>query len=198
MKPQRGRLTSKLDATTSLPRIAVLLCVSILLAGCASIPLATMWKMRNFGNDDLARVQARAVRLAIGSMPPALQPEQNPPELQLSLYPKLDKAPPETYVFSMKAAQTWPADLIPDDEPQDAWAVYALDENGIAAWQRLKPKLQSLEKQYKKAAFATLMNTEFDFQQKRETITFSARLFLNAEQGPLTLLDHVEAKVTWE
>lgn len=117
-----------------------LLAVAIALAGCTSIPVSTLWRLRNFGPEQLlaldptllraaARVDARAamknVTIAIDVEPPdgsarrsyVLPLEQPVPD------PRLERAPADR-----------------------RWFAFALSKQGLAEYERIKREYASLPK----------------------------------------------------
>ncbi len=170
----------------------------IMLAGCASIPLGTLWKMRSFDADDLARIDAREIRLAgrIDPAPQRVDPSRT--HLELSLVPRVEGAPDEHYAFSLRVSDDYEPALIPEPDPQHRWVVLELDDAGLAAWQRLQPKLVNVKKNYRGASFSFEFKATDEGSEKFDAIWVSARLELDPQQGPLTLLDRKRFKVEQE
>ncbi len=61
-------------------------CALLALAGCSSIPLSTMWKMRSFGPDDFAKIQPADMRVKV-QVPPGcgLDFKEKPPRLDFTI-----------------------------------------------------------------------------------------------------------------
>lgn len=111
-----------------------------LLSGCSSVPLATMWRLRNFGAEQLfaldptelraaARVDARArmkdvtIRLEVRPADGSAAREYLIPLEQPMIDPRLERAPSDR-----------------------RWFAFALSSQGLAEYQRVKREYGSVPK----------------------------------------------------
>ena len=181
---------SELGIDLSVRRWLLVATLLMMLAGCASIPLGTLWKMRGFDAEDLAHIDAQQIRLAgrIDPAPQRVDPART--HLELRLMPRVEGAPDEHYAFSLRVSDVYDPELIPEPDPQHRWVVLELDDAGLAAWHRLQPKLVDVKKNYRGASFSFEFKSTEEDSHEFDAIQVSARLELDPEQGPLTLLDH--------
>lgn len=170
-----------------LRRRGMLAFTCLLLAGCTSIPLSTLWQMRNFDAADLAIVQPRDVRLAglVDPAPMRINPARSKLELQLT--PRIDGLPVETYRFGLRDTKIYDPRLNPGNNPR--WQVFALDDPGLKTWARLKPKLLDIKQHYRAAKFEFSFHTTDDKSEHLDAMIVSAKLQLGIDRAPLVLLD---------
>ncbi len=172
--------------------LACLVLACLLLAGCASIPLSTLWKMRGFDPADLASVEPRDVRLAGRIAPAAMRIDPERSHLELRLTPR-SNATEEVYAFGLRPTQVYDSRLLPGAEPD--WHVFSLDDDGIAAWQRLRPRLLDIKQRYRKVVFSFSLRTRDDPPPGVDDMIGSARLQLGLDQAPLVLLDRAHLPI---
>jgi hypothetical protein len=120
--------------------LAALTAVAAGLAGCTSVPVATMWRLRNFGAEQLfaldpahlraaARVDARATMKNV--------------TISLEVRPA-DGAPPRSYLIPLEQPVD---DLRLERAPADRrWFAFALSPQGLAEYQRIKREYASIPK----------------------------------------------------
>gem|GEM_PF-1226827 len=173
---------------------ALCVLVLVLLASCASIPLSTMWRMRDFTASDLAGVQPRDVRLA-GRMDPApLRIDAARSELVLTLTPRDERARDERYVFGLRETKVYDPRLLAErNAPR--WQVFELDDKGLAAWNALRPKVADAEQRYRAMSFNFSFRNLGDFPQGIDEVVLSATLQLGLDQEPLVLTDGLRIKM---
>lgn len=173
-------------------RTTVLLMV-LMLCGCMSVPLATMWQMRNFEASDLMQVQPEQIRLAgkIDPAPIAIVPARS--HLALVLVPRAQGAADVQYEFGLRNARLSESGLVPSADPR--WQVFELDDKGIAAWKRLQPELINLKANYQGATFKFEFKTEGNAPAGTDAWITSARLQLGPSQQPLTLMDRARIPI---
>lgn len=68
-------------------RFAALTCGLALVGGCVSVPLSTLWKMRNFGPQDLLQLDPAALRVA-ATTAEGVQPDPAKTTLRIGLVEK--------------------------------------------------------------------------------------------------------------
>ena len=167
-------------------RIAAIAAVFALLAGCASIPLSTLWRLHNLDASDLAQIQARDVRLA-GLIDPAPLTIDAAHSSLLLILPADDRGKRARYRFGLRETKVYDSRLIPDSSPR--WQAFELDAAGLAVWAKLRPRFLELRQNYGRVDFY------FSFQLKgkppkgADMLIASARLQLEKAQAPLVLLD---------
>lgn len=158
----------------------------VLLAGCTSIPLGTLWKMRDFGKDDLAAIDPQALRVAGLVEPgPLLDPARSVLTLTLTLTP--EQGPPERHAFGLRNARLYSAQLVPAGDPR--WQIFELDDTGRAEMRRLLPILDTIEERHERFAFDVKMQMAGDLPADVDMLRMSIRVQLAAGQEPLVLLD---------
>lgn len=163
---------------------------TLVLAGCASVPLGTLWRLRNFSPQDLYAVKPAQVRLAGRVDPTPLRIDATRSGLVLKLTPRASGAAQEVYRFGLRASVVYDPRLVPDaGDGGRRWQVFALDDAGVAAWNRLRPKLKDIKQQYRAASFAFRFETDRKPGASVRALVVSARLQLAPEQAPLVLLD---------
>lgn len=170
----------------------VLALACLLLAGCASIPLSTLWKMRSFDPADLATVEPRDVRMAERIEPASMRTDPKRSHLELRLTPRGQTAE-EVYAFGLRETRVYDSRLVPAADPQ--WQVFALDDDGIATWRRLRPKLLDIKRRYSKAVFGFTTKTLDAPPPGVDEMIYSVRLQLGLDQAPLVLLDRAPLEI---
>ncbi len=164
----------------------------LLITACASIPLSTLWRMRNFDAADLAVVQPRDVRLAGLVDPAPLRFEPTRSHLELQLTPRAEGLPAETFRFGLRETQVYDPRLNPGNTAR--WQVFALDDAALKTWARLKPKLLDIKQRYRAAKFMYSFHTN-DPPADVDTMIVSAKLQLGVDQAPLVLLDRARSPI---
>lgn len=170
---------------------SVLLSLSLALAGCMSIPLATMWQLRSFDAQDLAAVDPAEVRVAalvepdVGPIDPARS------HLKVTLTPH--DGPPEVHAFGLRPARVVGGPLVPAGDSR--WQVFVLDDDGLAAMRKLKPRLADLEEDYRKWALSVSVQGLEDMTVAVDALYFSVRVQLDDDQAPLVLFDRARIEV---
>lgn len=176
-----------------LRRGGMLVLACLLLVGCTSIPLSTLWKMRSFDAADLAAVQPGDVRLAglVEPAPMRIDPARSKLELQLT--PRTDGLPVEKYRFGLRETQVYDPRLNPSRNSR--WQVFALDDAGLATWVQLKPELLDIKQRYQAAKFEFSFDTDGNKPTHLDAMIVSAKLQLGIDQAPLALLDHARLPI---
>lgn len=166
---------------------ALLTIALLLITGCASIPLSTLWQMRNFDAADLATVQPRDVRLAglVDPVPLSIDPAHS--QLELRLTPRVEGASDEYYRFDLRETQVYDPRLTPERNPR--WQVFALDDASVVTWTRLQPRLMEIKQRYRAFNFKFVLHTAEDIPANSDTMIVSAKLQLGINQAPVVLLD---------
>lgn len=171
----------------TLRRHAMLVIALLLITGCASIPLSTLWQIRNFDAADLAAVQPRDVRLAglIDPAPLSIDPAHS--QLELRLTPRSEGAADEYYRFNLRETQVYDPRLNLGHNPR--LQVFALDDTSVVTWSRLQPRLMEIKQRYRAFNFKFVFHTGEDMPANSDTMIVSAKLQLGIDQAPMVLLD---------
>lgn len=174
-------------------KTAAAIVVLATVSACASIPVSTMWKLRNFDASDLERVQPEQLRLAgkVDPAPMTIDPARS--HLSLTLKPREDGARDVKYTFGLRATNLHHPQLVSDADPR--WQVFELDQKGLAAWKRLQPELADLKTNYQSAEFKFKFKTVGETPAGTDAWIASARLQLGPAQQPLTLMDRARIRL---
>ena len=95
-----------------------------LVAGCMSIPLATMWQLRSFEVADLAALDPAQVRVAGLIEPGSGRIDTAKSTLTVKLSPK-GGGTDEVHAFGLEPAPVQGGPILPSDDPR--WEVLQLD-----------------------------------------------------------------------
>lgn len=171
---------------------AIALVPLLMLAGCASVPLSTMWTMRNF---DIAAIDPDALRMATAMEPDALRIDPTKAMLELRLTPRAG-GEDEVHALALRDAAVATDGLVPDDGRH--WQVFRLTPESAAALHADKPRFgEDIKANYSGAAFSV----KFGFVDGApmaglDELRASVRLALATDQTPFTLLDRARIPVT--
>ena len=171
-------------------RRLVIFIACLALAGCASIPLGTLWKLRGFDENTLVQLEPSDLRAALSLAPAvAVQPES----VKLSLELSRDNAGPERHAFGLEPA-TGPGPL----DSERRYSLWRLDDAGIRALASVQRSLRAAQASdtdaYSGATFS--VNFQPDFQgDPPEALQVSVQLLLAPEDGWLLLLDEAELPI---
>lgn len=117
-----------------------LLAVALLLAGCSSVPLSTMWRMRSFDADQLFALDPTELRVAARVDERAVMRNAT---LSLDIDPA-DKSGRRAYVIPLEQPVSDPRlERAPADR---RWFAFALSKQGLAEYQRIKQEYRSIPK----------------------------------------------------
>ena len=194
----RGWLMDHADRANDIksPRLparlrAACILAALAMAGCMSIPLATMWQLRNFSAEDVAAVDPAALRVATLVEPGNARFDPSRSKLTLTLARKSGTAEP--HVFGLRAASVQGGAIVPTADPR--WQVLELDAQGRAAMRALQPRLAKIREHYTGATFDVSMKLDEDIPVDVDDVRFSVRLQLAADQAPLVLFDRARIPV---
>lgn len=166
----------------------------LLLGACASIPLSTMWRMRNFGAAELAAIDPAALRVATRMEPAQLRLDPAKAQLVLALTPRAG-GPDEVHAMQLREASVANGDLVPGD-PAD-WQVFRLAEHSAAMLREAVPRFtRDMDADYTGATFSVKFGfTDAGALAGRDALRATVRLALAADQQAFTLLDRVSIPV---
>lgn len=159
----------------------------VLLSGCTSVPLATIWQLRNFEPDDLQQVRPEEILLAGKVDPAPITFNPSGSRLLIVLTPRAEGTADVQYEFGSRNARLDEPQLVPDGDPR--WQVFELDDEGVAAWERLQPELTDVKTKYKALAFNSSLRTEGHAPPGTDALIYSVRLQLRPSQKPPTIMD---------
>lgn len=122
---------------------AALLAAPVLaaVAGCTSIPVSTMWRLRSFGIDELLALDANALRAAVQS-----DPRARFAQVDIDILARAKSGAEERYKIRLDSQQQSDARL---ERPaaDRRWTVFALDSAGVKAFNDLRQTIARLRGQ---------------------------------------------------
>ena len=163
-----------------------------LLAGCMSIPLATMWQLRGFEVADLAALDPAGVRVAGLIEPGTGRIDTAKSTLTVKLAAKGD-GPDEVHAFGLETAPVQGGPILPGNDPR--WQVLQLDPAGLAAMRRLQPRLARIKDDYAGWSLSVSLQLLGGPPKDVDELRFSVRVQLAADQAPMTLFDRARVPV---
>ena len=163
---------------------------TLLLAGCASVPLSTLWKMRDFDARTVQQLEPAALRAAI-AIEPTAAPKRDSVRLQLELT-RADGGT-DTHAFALEPS----GEAGPRDDNRD-YSVWKLDAAGRDALTRVQQALRVAEQAdveaYSAASFSVTFNPDFGGVSP-DSATLWVQLHLDPEDGWLLLFDEVVVEI---
>jgi hypothetical protein len=132
------RRRALLAAQRAAPLAALL---PLLLAGCLSIPVATIWKLRDFGPEQLFALDPTALRAAL-LVDPRVTMQGG--RIDIDIEPP-DKAPKRSYAILLQQPQRDDPRL-PRAPAGRVWQVFAMSPQSVAEFQKLKQEFKAIPK----------------------------------------------------
>ena len=163
-----------------------------LVAGCMSIPLATMWQLRSFEVADLAALDPAQVRVAGLIEPGSGRIDTAKSTLTVKLSPK-GGGTDEVHAFGHEPAPVQGGPILPTDNPR--WEVLQLDAAGLAAMRKLQPRLTRIEDDYAGWSLSVSLQLQGGPPKDVPELRFSVRVQLADDQAPMTLFDRARVPV---
>jgi hypothetical protein len=171
---------------------AALLVSGLMLAGCSSIPLSTLWQLRGFTGDRLTALEPARLRVAARVDSPAMRLDPHGMRLSLEFISR-DTAVVERHEFSLRPAKVFDAVLTaPAGRP---WTVLELDDAGLQAMRVLQPKLSDAKARYSEFTFSVSSSFDGPLPTGTREIVMSVRLQLAGRQAPMTVLDRARIEL---
>ncbi len=168
------------------PVASTMLAVAIVAAssGCASVPLATMWKMRDITVDTFFAKDPRQLRVALRTTDRLKGPPGNPKFVIRADAPSKSFC----YAFTLTpvdptAAGEPPLDKLPT---QRRWYVFALARQGLDAFDRARREVASLKGQ--EVAMALNVEQSLDFPDDTGSVPFGIDIAFDRKDGYFPLL----------
>ena len=167
-------------------RTIIVFSIASILAGCGSVPLSTMWRMKDFSIQDVAAIDPNELRARIIS--PDLVPEQEGGHLDIGF---LDNDSNDIYAF--------PLEIIDRKEEtrgmfrkRVVWTTtFKLTPEAVDAFMRFKEVIRADERKHRKV----LLNISPGFEpieiksEEPKVLEISILLKLKAEEDYLTLIN---------
>lgn len=176
-----------------LKRFGLLLVSLVLLAGCASIPLSTLWKLRGFDEQALMQLEPAELRVAL-SLQPAVGVRPDSVKLELAL--EREDGAPESYAFALEPA----AGAGPLDRDR-RYGLWQLDDAGRRALTAVQTRLRRAEaegsKAYEGASFTVNFRPELP-EPRPASLAVTVQLLLDPAEGWFVLLDDAELEIRQE
>jgi hypothetical protein len=113
----------------------------VALAGCTSVPVSTMWRLRSFGADELLALDPNALRAAVQS-----DPRVRFARVDINIVAQAKSGAEDRYKIRLDSQQQVDARL---ERPaaDRRWTVFALDAAGIKAFNELRQTIARLRGQ---------------------------------------------------
>jgi hypothetical protein len=123
------------------PRTLLALLLPLLVAGCLSIPVSTMWKLRNFGPEQLFALDPTELRAALLVDP---RVTMKGGRIDIVVQPP-DNAPKRSYAILLQQPQRADPRLPPAPAGR-VWQVFAMSPQSVAEFQKLKQDFKTIPK----------------------------------------------------
>ena len=149
----------------SVQRCVNVLLLTGMLAGCAGIPLATMWRMRNFGLADFTKLEPTYIRTAV-QLPVDLDLKDNVTTLFISL--TLKHGGTEKLAMPLqRVADGGVVDpgLHPTDDGMH-WLLFKLTDEGVKSFQHIQGELRAHRDAYKSMSINIHLNFTHTSKQR--------------------------------
>lgn len=173
-------------------RTGLLCALLAVLAGCASIPLSTMWRLRNFGPEQLAAIDPGALRVAVRMEPDWVSLDPSTTFLALRLVPH--EGEEEHHHWPLQEASAAMPGLVPAGE--SGWQLLRLTPAAAASVDALRPALEAGKDAYAGAEFRVQLGmAEPDRVGTLDAVYLTVRLALAADQDAFTLVQRMRLPV---
>lgn len=167
----------------------------LLLTACASVPISTMWKMRDFGPADIAALDPETLRVATLLDPVRLRVDPAKATLLMTLVPRAGGAD-EVYTMQLREALVGNDDLVPRDAI--GWQILRLTPESAAMMREALPRVtRDMKADYTRFSFKVAFGlTDSDTLAGEDEMRVTVRLALAADQEAFTLLDRATIPIT--
>lgn len=175
--------------------VIVLLC--LLVSGCVSIPLSTMWRLSQFTADDLANLDPAGLGVAV-DLPDALSLDSARTALKIDLYRETETGEEDTLlaeIARLTTVETGRQVITPLRPASDGrhWHVMRLDSEAQASFRRFQHGFQKRWSPDDGKYFRLVVNPHFSGEDSltgAHEITVALRL--DPADGWFVLLDEAE------
>ena len=166
-------------------RAIIVFSIASILAGCSSVPLGTMWRMRNFSIQDVAAIDPNELRARIIS--PDFVPKEEGSRLDIGF---LDNDSNDVYAF--------PLEIIDRKEETKGMfrkrvirtTTFKLTPEAVDAFVRFRKLIRTDERKHRKAQINVSSAFEpIEMKEKPKVLEISILLKLKAEEDYLTLIN---------
>ncbi|WP_251359300.1 hypothetical protein [Kangiella sp. TOML190] len=163
----------------------LLIVLILLIQGCSSIPLSTMWKMRNFDENSFTQIEPRYIRMKVRTDKP-MDVDNDSIKLKFGFEGKTEKQE-EILGLELIATDKKNISHFFSDDTQEYSYTFRLKPESIMAMQKVqRSPLVHKKKREGKASFSASWN----FGEKTPTqYTISIDLQLDPTNGYFTLID---------
>lgn len=162
------------------------------LGACASVPLGTMWKLRDFGPEELARLDPAQLRIATRIEPGAIQLDPGQMALRITLV--RHDGGSEVHAFGVDEVHSFTSALTGSDLL--GWQAFRLDAEGLALFRRFQPALRTAQDVYAGMNVAIEVGLLDPASiADLEAIKLTSRLQLAADEDAFTLVDRARVRI---
>lgn len=178
---------------TNVYRLALVVLFSVLMTACSSIPLSTMWKMRNFGEQQFFELNGQDIRVRVRlPVPTKLNLEKTELKASLETEHGTHGGPLQLEQESVRTF-TVTEGLIFGKEVAYSEYVLRLNEGALQQFSELQ-RLAPQHSQARKSSFG--VNASFtEFPLSQDSLTLRIDLLLSPTEGYFTLLDDVKVTI---
>lgn len=165
----------------------------VLLAGCASIPFSTIWKMSSFSREDLAIIDPAIIGAAV-ELPENIPLDRDNVALRIEVFEQENNAAPVLEVKANLETQRTGRDVhpqLPLSANNRNWHLLELDAEGITAFREFQREFSKLiERHDDKLTFRISVYGGFGKALERDE-PFEASVWLDLDQPDdwFTLID---------
>jgi hypothetical protein len=169
--------------------------VLAMLSACSSIPLSTMWKMRDMTTERFFADDPRQMRVAVRTTDDVKR-GSGLPQIRIDLQAQSTK--PICYAFVLepvdpRAAGEPPLDALPAHR---RWYAFALSRAGIEAFERARREVRIKELKGATLSLEVTMSDALNWPEAATSITFGIDLALTTKDGYFTLIKETDMAVT--
>lgn len=177
-------------------RWAAIVLLAAVVTGCASVPLSTLWAMRDVGPEDLADIDPAGLRLAVRMEPDGVRVDADRSTLRLTLSPRRENAEPVVVAMGLRPSAVPTAGLVPAGE--SGWQVFGLDGDSVRLLEAHRPLLETVEQDFRSVAFAFAVRTlpPDEGGEVPSSFRLGVRLALADGRPPFTLVRRHRIPVT--
>lgn len=179
-------------------RVLMTVLPALLLAGCAHVPLGTMWAMRNFERGDLVAMEPAGLRAAI-RVPDKFEVEREGHLLRVTL--QQDGGPEQTLEAQLVVEFTTAGSEAFERKPAHRWHSFKLTPEGERGFRAIQQALDAIP-EGSKGSFALevvpKMSIPVPDRKPGRVGEFSVMIRLGADSGWLTLVDDYPIDITKE
>lgn len=171
----------------------LILVTAIVVVGCSSIPLSTMWRMRDFGIEDLHKIDPNDLRVQI------VLPGQMSDNLKTAEVNVIN-----TRINDQVDRFRFPAEIIERTERREGWrkqkvigeTTWKLTNDGVTDFVRMQKALADTSQEYRSTEINVKAEGDPNPEVEPKPFEITIRIRLFADEPYLILID--KAKITPE